>query len=329
MSSKPIEVGLIGFGYWGRKLFAELQADGRFIVSTIMTRRRETVGPVTPSVAWTDSLDQIAVDPRIDAVVIATPVPTHREIGGRMLAAGKHLFMEKTLAATGAQARELQQIAQLNGCRIFVDYTFSVLPGVERMRQLVATGEIGVVEAGHLSMSQLGRFNDMDVYNLLASHMLSVLQVICPLDRLDVARRDLVARDGVVETGVILFNAMSSTQPYVSNRLLGTIDVSLNHVMKVRQIVLYGTGGSLSYDMTDGGRITVVRYEVRRDRSAKPVGPQTHTDAEFANERGLQSALSAFYDLLQGRRSSNLDSAVAVNEALDRLSVEPSDGALR
>ena len=105
-------MGQAGLGEWGKNLarnFADLAeltwlsdpADGK---SSEFTARY-------PHARWAGSLDEMLEDPELDAIVLATPVPTHHELAKRVLEAGKHVFVEKPPAMTAPEIDELVAIA--------------------------------------------------------------------------------------------------------------------------------------------------------------------------------------------------------------------------
>ncbi len=106
----PIRVGVVGLGYWGPNLARNLDAlpgcelawccDGR-------PEARESVAPMFPRARFTGEFSDLLADPALDAVVVATPVPSHAELATRALRAGKHCFVEKPLALTAADAERV------------------------------------------------------------------------------------------------------------------------------------------------------------------------------------------------------------------------------
>ncbi len=104
-----INVGIIGYGYWGPNLvrnFAELSRAKLAAVSDLDSKKLELVARRFPGVATTTDY-QIIRNPAIDAVAIATPVSTHFELGLAALKAGKHLSLAKPVTETSLQARKL------------------------------------------------------------------------------------------------------------------------------------------------------------------------------------------------------------------------------
>ena len=90
-----------------------------------------------PEVDTTDRFEELMNDAEIDAVVIATPVRFHYEMAKACLNAGKHVFIEKPMARTVAEAEELVALADQQGLVIMVGHTFLFSPAVRRMKQII------------------------------------------------------------------------------------------------------------------------------------------------------------------------------------------------
>jgi predicted dehydrogenase len=227
----------------------------------------------------------ILADKGIAAVIVATPLETHFAIAKKVLTGGKHLFCEKAFTATAAETEELQADAGARGLKILVDFTFTFSRGVRNLVSAVQAGQIGNLASANLEMRQLGRFRPEGVYFTLGSHMLSVLNMIRPLHEFSFSRSDALARDGRPEAGRISF--AHNTLPFH-----GSINLSLRSPEKTRKIEVQGSRGTLVYDMFSA-------------------------PGEMDN---LALAVGAFYQLLAAGGPSNIDSALEVARALDKLS---------
>src|SRR4051794_1691175 len=102
-----VGIGVIGYGYWGPNLVRNFleAAGGR--VTAVCDGRPERLAQVAaryPTVRTTADPDDLLADPEVEAVVVATPVSTHHDLALRALEAGKHVLVEKPLAASTEQA---------------------------------------------------------------------------------------------------------------------------------------------------------------------------------------------------------------------------------
>ncbi|SVA73766.1 uncharacterized protein METZ01_LOCUS126620 [marine metagenome] len=177
-----IGVGVIGYGYWGPNLVRNFsEADGSRVVaiSDLNPDRLNRATRRYSDVSTTLDAEALITSPDVDAVVIATPVSTHFELGMRALAAGKHVWVEKPLAATSDQARRLRDEAAARKLVLMVDHTFVYTGAVRKIGELVRTGQLGDLYYYDSVRVNLGLFqNDVDVMWDLAVHDLSIMDYV-------------------------------------------------------------------------------------------------------------------------------------------------------
>lgn len=198
----PLGVAVIGAGYWGPNLVRNFAASPdwrlRWVCDLDEARaRRVTRG--TRGVRVTTSLDDVLDDPKVAAVAIATPASTHCELGMAALDAGRHVLLEKPLAATVVEGEKLVRAAADNGVVLMCDHTYCYTPAVRRIGQLVAAGELGEIQYVDSVRINLGLVQrDIDVLWDLAPHDLSILDYVLP----DWGRPISVAATGADPLGV-------------------------------------------------------------------------------------------------------------------------------
>jgi predicted dehydrogenase len=140
-------VAVIGYGYWGPNLVRNFStADGAVVshICDLSAERLKMASRAYPSAAASCSLDVILADETVDIVAIATPVRSHYDLAIRALEAGKHVLVEKPLAASSAEARSICASAERNGRQVFIDHTFVFTPAVRKMRELLHENHIGL-----------------------------------------------------------------------------------------------------------------------------------------------------------------------------------------
>lgn len=174
-----ITVGIIGCGYWGPNLirnFVESEtAEVRWICDSD-AERLEKISRRYPSARTALDYHELLADPRLDAVVIATPVATHYRFARRALEAGKHVLVEKPFTASVREAEELIELAAREGLTVMVDHTFIYTGAVRRIKELVSGGEIGDLLYFDSVRINLGLFqHDVNVVWDLAPHDLSIM----------------------------------------------------------------------------------------------------------------------------------------------------------
>ena len=113
-----IQVGIIGYGYWGPNLLRNFAADPHFQVAALAERRpeaRERAALTLPGLRTFEDAAAVLAMPHLDAVVIATPVATHFALARAALLAGKHVLVEKPICATVAEGEDLIALAARMG----------------------------------------------------------------------------------------------------------------------------------------------------------------------------------------------------------------------
>jgi predicted dehydrogenase len=146
MSEPPLRIGVAGLGYWGPNLarnFSSLPGCELAWCCDADDEARARVAPLFPGARLTGALDDLLSDPTLDAVALATPVPTHASLAVRVLAAGKHCFVEKPLAQSSADAERAIAAAEQSGRILMVGHLLEYHPGVQKLKELADSGELG------------------------------------------------------------------------------------------------------------------------------------------------------------------------------------------
>jgi predicted dehydrogenase len=170
-------VGVAGLGHWGPNLarnfddLAELTwiCDGSAEQLTPFRRR-------FPQARATEQFEEMLADETLQAVVIATPVPTHYELAKQALEAGKHVLVEKPPAMRGAEMDELVGLAADRDLVLMPGHLLLYHPGVQKLKELIDGGELGEVLCVYGNRQNLGivRANENALWSL-GVHDLSVI----------------------------------------------------------------------------------------------------------------------------------------------------------
>jgi predicted dehydrogenase len=171
--SPPTSIGVVGLNYWGPNLvrnFAAL-ADLRWVCDL-----DESLLERYPATQTTTRFDDLLEDDSLDAIVIATPVPTHYALAKQALEAGKHVFVEKPPAMRAAEMDELVQIAADRDRVLMPGHLLLYHPGVLKLKELIDAGELGDVLCVYGNRVNLGivRSNENALWSL-GVHDLSVI----------------------------------------------------------------------------------------------------------------------------------------------------------
>ncbi len=176
----PVRVAVVGLGYWGPNLVRNLaELDGAELVAIcdLDPERLALIGRRYPGVRTTNELDDLLSADDIEAIFVATPVSTHHPIGMAALGAGKHVFVEKPLATSVAEAAQLVSYAAKRGLVLMPGHTFLYSPPVVAIHDLIVSGALGELLFISSSRVNLGLHqSDVSVIWDLAPHDFSILR---------------------------------------------------------------------------------------------------------------------------------------------------------
>src|SRR6516225_4588052 len=222
-----------------------------------------------PEVAMTNKFEDLLNDRDLDAVVIATPVRFHYTMAKAALSVGKHVFIEKPIARTEAEASELVSLAERQGLVLMVGHTFLFSPAVRRMKEIINAGDIGEVQYISARRLNLGLFQkDINVAWDLAPHDISILLHLLEELPISVACQGSshITR-GVEDVTMMHLGFRKNRCAFIQNSWLDP--------KKVRQMTVIGSQRMIVYDDTEPLEKLKI-YDARVE-----VPPHYDTFAEF------------------------------------------------
>ena len=313
-------VGQVGLGYWGKNLarnFDEL-ADLVWLCDADEERRREASSRYGGA-RVTGDLDELLADDSLQAVVVATPVPTHYELARRALEAGKHVFVEKPPAMRAAEMEELVGLAEERDLVLMPGHLLLYHPGVRKLKELVDEGALGDVLCIYGNRQNLGKIRrDENALWSLGVHDLSVILYLVGEEPSEaVAHGHAFLNPGVED---VVFCYLRFPSGKIAHMHLSWLDPH-----KMRKLTVVGRDRMAVFDdMELERKITV--YEKAPEEPAQTYGEwRTRTGDIFSpkipNDEPLRLECQAFLDLIGGegdRRAVAEDGAMVVR-ALDRL----------
>jgi predicted dehydrogenase len=251
---ESLRVGVVGLGYWGPNLVRVLHDLPDVEVAWLCDSRADALAKVSrryPAPAVTSRVVDVLDDPEVEAVAFATPVSTHYQLARAALAAGKHVFVEKPLAASSAEALELIELSADSDLVLMPGHTFLYSPPVNLGRELIKNGELGEIFFISTSRVNLGLHqSDVSVVWDLGPHDFSILRYW--LDETPV-RASALSRsciiDGTPDVAFIHLEFPSGTVAHV--------ELSWLAPSKLRRTAIVGSRKMLVYDDTSAEPIRV------------------------------------------------------------------------
>jgi len=260
--SEPIRVACVGAGYWGPNLIRNVaEAPGAELVA-ICDRdepRLRQVGRRYPSARLETGFDRILADDSIAAVVLATPASAHHALAIAAMEAGKDVLVEKPMARTVAECREILDCAARHDRVLMVGHTFIFNAAVRMIRDLVTSGEIGDVLYVYSSRVNLGRIRqDVNALWNVAPHDISIVNHVLGEDpvRARAMGRSFL-QPGIEDVVFAVFEYPGGAVAHVHSSWL---DPS-----KVRRTTFVGSKKMVVYDDIESeGKIKIYDKGVRR-----------------------------------------------------------------
>lgn len=255
MSARTVTLAQVGCGYWGPNLLRSFRAVPGARVKWLCDKKpgrlrwaRETF----PDLRTSADLDEVLADPEVDAVAVATEPYTHHALGKAVLAAGKHLFMEKPLARSGAEAEDLERRARARRRVVGVGHVYLHHPGVEALKAELSRGRLGRPLYLDLARVNPGPPEPRhDVIWDLAPHEASLA--------LDLAGAPAVAARATGLRWGLRVDEAAFIELRFRNGVVARIHASWRSNRKIRRLDVYAERGSAFFDETSPTPLTVVR----------------------------------------------------------------------
>lgn len=242
----PIGTAVVGYGYWGPNLARNVAERPELALELMCDSDPSQIRAFAqrhPDARTTRVFEDLLADAAVDAVIIATPPSSHYALAKRALEAGKHVLVEKPLATTLDDAKDLACTAAAAGLVLMPGHTFIYSPAVNAVRDLIQTGVVGDIHFVTSTRMNLGKYQRDGVVCDLAPHDLSILLYWLEEPVIDVAASGRSAFEaGVPDTAFLTVNFASGT----------TANVQLSWLAprKVRQMVVVGNKRMVQYDDT-------------------------------------------------------------------------------
>ncbi len=246
-----LHIGMIGYGYWGPNLlrnFVKVQDCRVVMVADQDATKREHIQQTYPGIETVSDGAEVLNNPDIHAVVIATPISTHYALAKAALKNGKHVLVEKPMTASVAQAADLVRIAEQKRLTLMVDHTFVYTGAVQKIRELIDSGELGDIYYYDSVRVNLGLFQpDSNVLWDLAPHDFSIMAYLLDKETVDISAVGAapVSWQGWEQESVVY------TTVRFADDTLAHFHVNWLSPVKVRRTLIGGSKKMVIYDHLD------------------------------------------------------------------------------
>jgi predicted dehydrogenase len=240
-----LKVGVIGCGYWGPNLirnFTQLNRSDVIRVADLDEVRLKYIKGLYPFVETTIDYRDIIDDPEIDIVAVVTPVHTHYKFASEALCAKKHVFVEKPITASAIEAENLIDLAEKYQRKLMVGHTFIYTSAVQKMKEIICSGELGDIYYINSQRLNLGLFQqDINVIWDLAPHDISIILYLLDLKPTTTSAIGTSHINSAMEDVAVL------TMKF-SNSLIAFVQTSWLDPDKIRKMTVVGSKKMLVFD---------------------------------------------------------------------------------
>jgi predicted dehydrogenase len=293
VSRKPT-IGVVGLNYWGPNLVRNFDDLAQLTwLCDVDAERLTQAGARYPTARTTALHRQMLDDPELDAVVIATPVPTHHELAKEALEAGKHVFVEKPPAMHAAEMDELVALAAANDRVLMPGHLLLYHPGVLKLKELIDGGELGEVLCVYGNRVNLGivRSNENALWSLGVHDLSVILYLIDEEPELATAQGSASIHPGVQD---VVFCFLRFPSGKIAHMHLSWLDPH-----KMRKMTVVGREKMAVFDdMEPERKVTVYEKSVDRDGVAYSGDISI---PKIATDEPLRLECAYFLELLDGR----------------------------
>jgi predicted dehydrogenase len=315
-----VRIGQAGLGAWGKNILRNLDdlAHLRWICDAAEGRRNEFRRRY-PGARVTASFEEMLDDGALEAIVIATPVPTHYALAKQALEAGKHVFVEKPPAMRGAEMAELVELAEAHDLVLMPGHLLLYHPGVLKLKELVDTGALGDVLCIYGNRQNLGTIRkDENALWSLGVHDLSVILHLVGEEPDEAwAHGNAFLTPGVED---VVFCYLRFPSGKIAHMHLSWLDPH-----KLRKITVVGRDRMAVFDDMELERKVTVYDKASEEPSAQTYGEwRTRTGDIFspriASDEPLRLEIEHFLGLVRGGSSGDeARDGLAVVRTLERL----------
>ena len=243
-----VRIGLIGAGYWGSNVAASFEATRSAEIAWICDVEEDRANRFAtdrPHAQTTKMLKDVLEDASVSAVAISTPTSTHHTLAKQALIAGKHVFVEKPIAASVAEALDLVEAARHSSRILMVGHVFEYNSTLTAVKRMIQRGELGEVHYFHFERTNLGPVRtDVNALWDLASHDVSIMCDLTDASPVDVtASGQAFLNRGIEDVVFATFSFANGAKAHVHASWLNP--------RKVRQMAVVGSRKMLVWDDLD------------------------------------------------------------------------------
>ncbi len=301
-------IGVIGLGYWGKNIFRNLYEMGMIrtacdldpaVIKEYRKRFRD--------IRYTLSIEEILSDPAVKAVSLATPAVTHYEMAKKFLLAGKDVFVEKPLAMTSGEGKELMELAAKRKRILMVGHILQYHPAIIKLKEMIKSGKLGKIQYIYSNRLNIGRLRtEENILWSFAPHDISAILMFLGEEPVKVSAfgNDSLG-NGVYDTTV--------TSLEFKTGIKGHIFVSWLHPYKDQKLIIVGSKAMAVFDDISKEKLFFYPHKVEWKKGFKPSALKAEYEViPVATGEPLHLELEHFVECVQKRSKPKTDASEGV-----------------
>ena len=274
-----MNIGIIGFGYWGQNLvrnFKNIKNCNVTHIAELQKERHERIHKLYPDITIS-TFNQIITNSNIDAVVIATSISSHYELAKAALENDKHVLIEKPMADSEKNALELIRLSKQQKKILMVDHTYLYTGAVQEIKELTDDGSLGEILYVDSIRANLGKFqSDFNVLWDLAPHDISIINYLINEKPISVQAIGKSYTKNELESIAYLI------LHYKSNKIIH-LNCSWVSPIKIRTMIIAGSKKMLVFDDLEQKKIRIYDKNFQNNITSN----DGILEPEFSSKEGL------------------------------------------
>jgi len=257
-----LDLGVVGLGYWGPNLLKSLSRIPQVRLKYAHDVDKDKWGKlasVYPETRFAENFELLLSDEELDAVVIASPAPTHAALAQQALLVDKDVFVEKPLALSTADAKQLVKLAADRNRVLMVGHLLEYHPAVTRLKEIIDSGELGEIFYAYTRRLNLGiiRRNENALWSL-GPHDLSIILRLLDQEPVEVQASGQGYLNEAIED--VVFGTLRFTGGRIAHLHMSWFDPQ-----KERKITIVGSEKMAVFDdMSQDGKLKLYDKGVRK-----------------------------------------------------------------
>ena len=319
---KPIKVGLIGLGYWGKNILRNLyEMDVIDIACDSNPGTLKVIKKMFPDLDYTIDFNDILRGQKINAVVIATPAATHYELAKEVLTAGKDVFVEKPLALNSIQAKELVELAKREKKILMVGHILQYHPAIIRLKEIIGKGGLGEIQYIYSNRLNIGKLRvEENILWSFAPHDISAILMLTGNEPEKVSCfGGAYLNGGIYDTTLTNLEFNDGTKAHIF--------VSWLHPFKEQKLIVVGSKAMAVFDDLAREKISIYPHKIEWIEDKVPIARKAqHYSLDVESKEPLKEELSHFLECVLRRKKPRTDGeeALKVLKVLEKAEVSMS-----